>query len=100
MLRRNCRSSDKATLGAILESVRSVFSFKNTWLILIAQGGMVGPDHDVHGSVGRAISQSPIRTGAEGGGDDLFDHDHLLGGRQPGVSARFPTRSGSASRLI
>lgn len=34
---------DKATLGSILESLRSVFSFKNTWLILIAQGGMVGP---------------------------------------------------------
>jgi sugar phosphate permease len=27
----------------IWESLRSVFSFKNTWLILIAQGGMVGP---------------------------------------------------------
>jgi sugar phosphate permease len=34
---------DKASLVAIFESVRSVFSFKNTWLILIAQGGMVGP---------------------------------------------------------
>jgi sugar phosphate permease len=34
---------DKITLRAVFESVGSVFSFKNTWLILIAQGGMVGP---------------------------------------------------------
>src|ERR1022692_2424459 len=37
------QKQDKATLGGIFESVRRVFSFKNTWLILIAQGGMVGP---------------------------------------------------------
>jgi nitrate/nitrite transporter NarK len=34
---------DRLTLRAVFESVGSVFSFKNTWLILIAQGGMVGP---------------------------------------------------------
>jgi sugar phosphate permease len=34
---------DKATLGGILQGLRSVSSFRNTWLILIAQGGMVGP---------------------------------------------------------
>jgi sugar phosphate permease len=34
---------DKATLSGILTGLRSVFSFKNTWLILVAQGGMVGP---------------------------------------------------------
>ncbi len=37
------QKQDKATLGGIFESLRSVFSFNNTWLILIAQGGMVGP---------------------------------------------------------
>jgi nitrate/nitrite transporter NarK len=37
------QNHDKVSLVAIFESVRSVFSFKNTWLILIAQGGMVGP---------------------------------------------------------
>jgi sugar phosphate permease len=37
------QKQDKVTPGAVFESVRSVFSFKNTWLILIAQGGMVGP---------------------------------------------------------
>lgn len=34
---------DKATLSSIWVGMRSVFSFKNTWLILVAQGGMVGP---------------------------------------------------------
>ena len=34
---------DKATLSGIWKSVRNVFSFRNTWLILVAQGGMVGP---------------------------------------------------------
>ncbi len=34
---------DKVTLGGIFRGVKSVFTFRNTWLILIAQGGMVGP---------------------------------------------------------
>ncbi len=34
---------DKVTLSSVLKGVQSVFTFKNTWLILIAQGGMVGP---------------------------------------------------------
>ena len=34
---------DKATLSGILKGLQSVLSFKNTWLILVAQGGMVGP---------------------------------------------------------
>lgn len=34
---------DKTTLSGIWNSVRSVFSFRNTWLLLVAQGGMVGP---------------------------------------------------------
>jgi sugar phosphate permease len=37
------QTHDKATLTSILESLRTVFSYRNTWLILIAQGGMVGP---------------------------------------------------------
>ena len=37
------RSQEKVTFRSILASMRSVFSFRNTWLILIAQGGMVGP---------------------------------------------------------
>ena len=37
------RKQDKATLQGIWKSVRTVFSYRNTWLILIAQGGMVGP---------------------------------------------------------
>ena len=37
------RSRDKTTLGSILQSVRSVMGHRNTWLILAAQGGMVGP---------------------------------------------------------
>ncbi|HUA63929.1 MAG TPA: MFS transporter [Verrucomicrobiae bacterium] len=37
------QSQDRTTLGGILRSVRSVFSYRNTWLILLAQGGMVGP---------------------------------------------------------
>jgi sugar phosphate permease len=34
---------DKTTPGAILRSLKSVFAVPNTWLIMIAQGGMVGP---------------------------------------------------------
>jgi len=34
---------DKATLSGMWRGLRSVFAFRNTWLILIAQGGMVGP---------------------------------------------------------
>lgn len=34
---------DKATLSGIFTGLRCVLSFRNTWLILIAQGGMVGP---------------------------------------------------------
>ncbi len=34
---------DKVTLSSIVVGVRSVFSVRNTWLILLAQGGMVGP---------------------------------------------------------
>lgn len=37
------RNQEKATLKGVLGSMRSVFSYRNTWLILIAQGGMVGP---------------------------------------------------------
>jgi nitrate/nitrite transporter NarK len=37
------RNRDKATLGGILKSVRSVLGRRNPWLILVAQGGMVGP---------------------------------------------------------
>lgn len=37
------RNQEKATLKGIFHSMRSVFSCRNTWLILIAQGGMVGP---------------------------------------------------------
>jgi nitrate/nitrite transporter NarK len=37
------QTHDKVTLASILESLRNVFSYRNTWLILIAQGGMVGP---------------------------------------------------------
>jgi sugar phosphate permease len=37
------RTREKATLKSILRSLRSVLSYRNTWLILIAQGGMVGP---------------------------------------------------------
>jgi sugar phosphate permease len=33
----------EATISGILRSIQTVFSFRNTWLILIAQGGMVGP---------------------------------------------------------
>jgi sugar phosphate permease len=37
------RSQERVTFGGILRSMRTVFSFRNTWFILIAQGGMVGP---------------------------------------------------------
>jgi sugar phosphate permease len=37
------RVHDKATLSGVFTGLRSVFRFKNTWLILLAQGGMVGP---------------------------------------------------------
>jgi len=37
------RQHEKATLASIWEGMRGVFVFRNTWLILIAQGGMVGP---------------------------------------------------------
>jgi sugar phosphate permease len=37
------RNQEKPTLKGILQGMRSVFSYRNTWLILIAQGGMVGP---------------------------------------------------------
>lgn len=37
------RNRDNATLSGILASLRSVFGHSNTWLILAAQGGMVGP---------------------------------------------------------
>jgi sugar phosphate permease len=34
---------DKATLSGMMKGLKSVFGFRNSWLILIAQGGMVGP---------------------------------------------------------
>jgi sugar phosphate permease len=37
------RRHEKATLKGIFTGLRSVFGFRNTWLILLAQGGMVGP---------------------------------------------------------
>lgn len=37
------RNRDDATLSGVLKSLRSVFGHSNTWLILAAQGGMVGP---------------------------------------------------------
>lgn len=37
------RNQERVTVGAVLKSLGSVLSFRNTWLILIAQGGMVGP---------------------------------------------------------
>lgn len=37
------RQHERATFGSMLAEVRSVFAVPNTWLILIAQGGMVGP---------------------------------------------------------
>lgn len=37
------RQPDKVTAGSILRSLRSVFSHRNAWLILITQGGLVGP---------------------------------------------------------
>lgn len=37
------RNHDKTTISGIVKSVRSVFGHANTWLILGAQGGMVGP---------------------------------------------------------
>lgn len=37
------RTRQQVTLRSVLTSMRTVFSFRNTWLILIAQGGMVGP---------------------------------------------------------
>lgn len=37
------QNHDKTTAGGILKALKSVFSFKNTWLILILQGGLAGP---------------------------------------------------------
>ena len=37
------RIHQEVTLGSIGKSMQTVFSYRNTWLILIAQGGMVGP---------------------------------------------------------
>jgi len=37
------RKQEKPTIKGIFRSMRSVFSYRNTWLILVAQGGMVGP---------------------------------------------------------
>lgn len=37
------REHDKVTLASLFAGVRSVFTVRNTWLIMIAQGGMVGP---------------------------------------------------------
>jgi sugar phosphate permease len=34
---------EKTTIGSMFAGLRSVFAIRNTWLILIAQGGMVGP---------------------------------------------------------
>jgi nitrate/nitrite transporter NarK len=34
---------EQATLSGMLKGLQSVFTFRNTWLIMIAQGGMVGP---------------------------------------------------------
>jgi sugar phosphate permease len=40
---RSLQMQEKTTLSSILHSVRSVFSHRNTWLLMLAQGGMVGP---------------------------------------------------------
>jgi sugar phosphate permease len=37
------RKHDKATAGGILKALQGVFSVKNSWLILILQGGLAGP---------------------------------------------------------
>jgi sugar phosphate permease len=37
------RQHEKVTLKGTVASIETVFSFRNTWLILFAQGGMVGP---------------------------------------------------------
>jgi len=37
------QTRQNVTPAGILKSLRTVFSFRNTWLILLAQGGMVGP---------------------------------------------------------
>jgi sugar phosphate permease len=37
------RTHDKTTLSSLRKSLRTVFACGNTWLIMIAQGGMVGP---------------------------------------------------------
>jgi sugar phosphate permease len=34
---------EKATLGGMFQGLKNVFTFRNSWLIMIAQGGMVGP---------------------------------------------------------
>src|SRR5580658_5389923 len=40
---RSLQVQEKTTLKSILQSVGTVFSFRNTWLLMLAQGGMVGP---------------------------------------------------------
>jgi len=37
------RDRTRASFGSILTGLRRVFGYKNTWLIFLAQGGMVGP---------------------------------------------------------
>ena len=37
------QKNDKATLSGILKGLAGVFSFRNSWLILVLQGGLVGP---------------------------------------------------------
>ena len=37
------RKHQESTFGGVFRGIGTVFSFRNTWLILIAQGGMVGP---------------------------------------------------------
>jgi sugar phosphate permease len=37
------RAHQEVTVRTVLGSMRTVFAFRNTWLILLAQGGMVGP---------------------------------------------------------
>jgi sugar phosphate permease len=40
---RSLQVQEKTNLRSILHSARVVFSYRNTWLLLLAQGGMVGP---------------------------------------------------------
>ncbi len=79
------RAKDRPTMGVLLGGFRKVFGYRNTWLIFLAQGGIVGPILAFTGLWGDTIPEDPLQPAADSVSRGLLRDDRLLGGRQPNL---------------